>query len=61
MLENDESRLAVAMAKMVADHMHCLEEAVWQLVPRMEAEVTTCLSGTQFSGCAGRAQSNSCF
>jgi hypothetical protein len=37
MPENDESRLA-AMAKMVADHMHCLEEAVRRLVPRMEAE-----------------------
>ncbi len=38
MPENDESRLAVAMAEMVADHMHCLEETVRQLVPRMEAE-----------------------
>jgi hypothetical protein len=38
MPENDESRLAVAMVKMVADHMHCLEEAVRRLVPRMEAE-----------------------
>ncbi len=38
MPENDESRLAVAMAKMVADHMHCLEEAVRRLVQRMEAE-----------------------
>jgi hypothetical protein len=39
MPENDESRLAVAMAKMVADHMHCLEKAVRWLVPRMEVEV----------------------
>jgi hypothetical protein len=26
------------MAKMVANHMHCLEEAVRRLVPRLEAE-----------------------